>query len=108
MSQAAQTTTVVTLGMVPTLAPGRIMALVLITAEVLWWSPSGIDRTTTVRDIGRATRTTCGNLDIGGGGTAKKFGSVATTPSEDIEEVTEMRLSAAVGDLEGLCSLRFK
>src|SRR5512132_1082179 len=77
--------------MVPTLAPGRIMALVRIPAEALWWWPSGIDRTIAVPDIGRATGITSGSQAIGCCGMAKGFGSAATTSCGDIDRATEER-----------------
>jgi hypothetical protein len=87
--------------MVPTLAPGRIMVPVRITAEALWWLPSEIGRTIAVADIGRATGITSGSQVIGYGGTAKSFGSAATTSCGDIDRATRERgFPAAVGDLE--------
>ena len=87
--------------MVPTLAPGRIMVPVRITAEALWWSPSEIGRTIAVADIGRATGITSGSQAIGCGGMAKSFGSAATTSCGDIDRATwSGGFPAAVGDLE--------
>jgi len=85
VSQAAQTTTLVIPAMVPTLAPGRIMVPVRITAEALWWSPSEIGRTIAVADIGRATGITSGSQAIGCTEMAKGFGSAATTLCGDID-----------------------
>jgi hypothetical protein len=74
--------------MVPTPAPGRIMALVRITAEALWWWPSGIGRTTAVRDIGRAIRITPGGKAIGRTETVKESGDPVITSCADIDRVT--------------------
>jgi hypothetical protein len=65
--------------MVPTLAPGRT------TAVDQWWSPSAIDHTIAVPDIGTAARIMCGSPGIGAGETASRSGSAVITSYADID-----------------------
>jgi hypothetical protein len=54
-------------------------------AEAQWWSPSVIDRTIEVPDIGRATRITSGSLAIGCTEMVRKSGDAVTTSYADID-----------------------
>jgi hypothetical protein len=78
-SQAAKIITPLIQAMVPIMAPGRI------TVEAQSWSPSGIDLTIEVPDIGRVARITSGGLDTGVGVTTNRSGSAATMSSGDTD-----------------------
>ena len=54
-------------------------------AEAQWWSPSVIDLTIEVLDIGRATRITSGSLAIGCTEMVRKSGDAVTTSYSDID-----------------------